>query len=484
MESTSGEITLHDLLAWEPRLSVVAPPPGTAARDEALDRDVEWVMTARANAPMLPAMRGGELVILPRRIAQETGIPFARLVSEMLLHPIAGILTDEPVPELPDLGIAVLSMPAIAPETEGELNRLLASRRRELLAIASDVDRLLGDAQSRGARSAEAIEALSRMLGIPVSILTRKGETLLSTASMPIGDRVGPAWLETPLRPDHSLWLGPIPPEARARARMSLGRIREAMQRLIDREASSVPRGSARTSALQALLLPDPIVKTEAFADAAYHAGIVPGRTLHVALVSPDQGSHQIRRLLAPLGEIHDAGAVDGLTALVCVAPATGVHAVIPPEMHADGWIAISGAVTAARDLPEATRQARYVARLLQQGALPGPVGRFDSDPDLGLYRVLYPQWGASDLAAYCTALLGDLRREDRHGTLIETLRVFLEEGGSLRPAAERLGIHRNTLTYRMRQIRDVLDADLDSPRIRLGLQVALVADALPEAPA
>ena len=43
----------------------------------------------------------------------------------------------------------------------------------------------------------------------------------------------------------------------------------------------------------------------------------------------------------------------------------------------------------------------------------------------------------------------------------------------------ERLGIHRNTLGYRLRQIRQVLTADLDAPNTRLTLHLALIAHRL-----
>ena len=62
---------------------------------------------------------------------------------------------------------------------------------------------------------------------------------------------------------------------------------------------------------------------------------------------------------------------------------------------------------------------------------------------------------------------------------LLETLRVYLEQGGSQRQTAEALGIHRNTLGYRLRQIRQALPVDLDAPNTRLTLHFALIAHKL-----
>jgi DNA-binding PucR family transcriptional regulator len=101
----------------------------------------------------------------------------------------------------------------------------------------------------------------------------------------------------------------------------------------------------------------------------------------------------------------------------------------------------------------------------------------------LGAFRLLYDRWGTPELQRYVESLVGELLREDRRGLLRETLRTYLEYGGAQRPTSERLGIHRNTLTYRMRQIRTVLDIDPDDPRGRLGLHMALLASELPPAP-
>jgi hypothetical protein len=487
METISGEIILHDLLSWEPRLEVVSPRLPPAGTPDPLAREVDWVLTARASAPMLPFIRGGELIILPNRIVHETGIPFARLINELMMHPIAGILAEGTVPEAPQGPLAVFSLPRIGPETESDLNRLLASHRRELLHVASETDRLIADAVERQARPGELIDTLARQLQVPISILTDYGAVIFSTATgannVPADARTSRAWLSAELKADQMLWLGPIPPESHARIRMTVGRIRNGIQRLLDRDASTAPRGNARATALNALLVPEPATPRDTIADQAFRAGIPPGRTLHVVLAPHDLPESRIRRLLAPLGEVHDAGMIDGYRAQITIAsPATSRAPVLPMEPDLSG-IAISAPIATARDIPEGTRQARYLTRLLATDAIPGPVARFEDDARLGIYRLLYNHWGAPTLTRFRTTLLGPLQEEDRHGLLQETLRIFLEEGGSLRPTAERLGIHRNTLAYRLKQIRAIVDADLDSPRVRLSLHVALVADRLPPAP-
>ena len=90
MDSSPGAVTLFDLLAWEPRLrAVTSRETGTGDLD-LLEREVDWVLTARATPPMLPHLRGGELIVLPQRVVAETGVPFVRLVGEIAMQPIAG----------------------------------------------------------------------------------------------------------------------------------------------------------------------------------------------------------------------------------------------------------------------------------------------------------------------------------------------------------------------------------------------------------
>lgn len=65
----------------------------------------------------------------------------------------------------------------------------------------------------------------------------------------------------------------------------------------------------------------------------------------------------------------------------------------------------------------------------------------------------------------------GDAARAE---TAIRTLHVYLDERGSLARAGERLHLHKNAVSYRMRRIREQLpEVDLDDPDRRLELQLA-----------
>jgi DNA-binding PucR family transcriptional regulator len=85
-------------------------------------------------------------------------------------------------------------------------------------------------------------------------------------------------------------------------------------------------------------------------------------------------------------------------------------------------------------------------------------------------------EWYASDTArASVRVQLAPLERlgQARCETAIRTLAAFLDEQGSIGRTAQRLHLHRNAVSYRMRRITGLLGVDLDDPDQRLALQLA-----------
>jgi DNA-binding PucR family transcriptional regulator len=79
-------------------------------------------------------------------------------------------------------------------------------------------------------------------------------------------------------------------------------------------------------------------------------------------------------------------------------------------------------------------------------------------------------------LHGWLQATLGDLATDDEHhARLRDTLRVFLQSGGSYKATAEQLVLHKNTVQYRIRQAQESLGRPLDENR--LGVELALLAD-------
>ncbi|GAB3881823.1 PucR family transcriptional regulator [Terrabacter terrigena] len=109
--------------------------------------------------------------------------------------------------------------------------------------------------------------------------------------------------------------------------------------------------------------------------------------------------------------------------------------------------------------------EARDAARLAAERARSGWFVPIDS---LGLEQLLL-SWTSSDtFAPAAQSLLGPLSETERH-----TLAAYLDEESSVLATAQRLGLHRNTVSARIQRIQAALGADLSDPETRLALQLA-----------
>jgi purine catabolism regulator len=95
---------------------------------------------------------------------------------------------------------------------------------------------------------------------------------------------------------------------------------------------------------------------------------------------------------------------------------------------------------------------------------------------DLGLYQLLTTFGSNPEAARFYRKTLGRLINHDdnKNAELVETLEAFFECHGNLSQTANRLHIHRNTLTYRLEQIATITQLDLNDPDARFSLQFAL----------
>ena len=56
-----------------------------------------------------------------------------------------------------------------------------------------------------------------------------------------------------------------------------------------------------------------------------------------------------------------------------------------------------------------------------------------------------------------------------------QTLRVYLESNSSVQLTAEKLGIHRNTVNYKMKIIRDIMNVEMNDEQ-KMNILLALRA--------
>ncbi|MFF5564916.1 PucR family transcriptional regulator [Streptomyces sp. NPDC012623] len=133
---------------------------------------------------------------------------------------------------------------------------------------------------------------------------------------------------------------------------------------------------------------------------------------------------------------------------------------------------AAAGAGTPRRgpaELPEAWDEAVAAARACEAQPRFGPVARWSA---IGAYRLLTALPTGPDPAVL--PLLAPA-----HGELAHTAEAFLDHAGQAGRTASALGIHRQTLYYRLSRIEQLTGLDLDDGEDRLLLHMALKAAAI-----
>jgi purine catabolism regulator len=497
-----ADITILDLLSWESRLTL--PQGGEldgsgASSERALDSEISWAVTLRASMPILPPLRGGEIVILPDRILPDTGVPVDEIVREVANRGARGLVVERFIAAPSSL--ITLYADSIPADLESDINRVLTEQRGEIYRAGTELGRLLTQANALGADVEDVLKTASDYLGMGAAVISVRDGVIASAG--PVGDAApGDLSADSDRRGWHGdrylrrisqgaeLWLGPVAPSRRALARLISERVGMAVDDALAHAIDVRPRGNARANAISGLL-------TDSGSDSGkigVALGLPTNGSYAVVLSSAGANRSAIAREIASLGTPHEASEIDGMMATLVELntrsprftggehPASGRQQA-PGQENADHWIVLSEPVTGVARIPLAARQARYLAALVTGGLLHGSHIRFDRPADVGVYRLMFPLWGSPELETFSRDTLGQLLTRDRRGSLRRTLLAYLEAGGSQVDAATRLDVHRNTLSYRLRQIAELTGTDPTKPQSHLALHMALLASVLPPAP-
>jgi sugar diacid utilization regulator len=147
--------------------------------------------------------------------------------------------------------------------------------------------------------------------------------------------------------------------------------------------------------------------------------------------------------------------------------------AVVAGELRgADCRIGVGGPRAAMEEFPHSYQEAQLALNI--QKAVGGRE-RLTLFDDLGVYQVLATANDSASLERFVHEWLGALMDYDAtHGSqLVMTLSEYLDRGGNYDATARALLVHRNTLKYRLRRIRDVSGHDLGIPDTQFNLQLA-----------
>jgi purine catabolism regulator len=512
------EISLRDLCRWDRRLRLVAAagmPPETA-----LDRGVSWAVSMRAMSPLLPPLRGGELVVLPPRVLDEIeqsgALTRGDLLKQLAHQPIAAILTGPSVVETPPDGVPALTLPAPFPsDAESILNRMITERRAELYRIGTELSRRLSQAalDPRGVEAllisaAELTHHQLTLQDADGNVVSAGGGTARPLApsavdrARAIGDglrhleRGGAEWLIAGLSGTGRL--GFLSLQATAGSitesdRLVLQQTAATCSIILGQQGLTGATDRSGRERLVADLLLGRLASSAAAVARGQSLGIESGQPVIVGLISTADGAAVARELvhqalgqraaenIAPL-----AGQVGFLLAGTSVADAAvALRRSLAQRRADDIAVALSQPLPDVTRAPQGLREARFALDLRTRGALEGPVISCADIDDLGIYSLLYPLWGHPVVEHFRDALLGPLvaYEQQRSADLLRTLETYLAKGGALAEAAQVLGVHRNTLSYRLQRIADLTGRDLNDPRERLLLCVALLARNLPSPP-
>jgi sugar diacid utilization regulator len=141
----------------------------------------------------------------------------------------------------------------------------------------------------------------------------------------------------------------------------------------------------------------------------------------------------------------------------------------LPARLHLRIGIgrAESDAAQLGMSLKTAEQALRALARLPQKNA----TLKFE---ELGIYRLLLGGNLARDHDDFVAQVLGPVLRADGRGALLETLAALLAHNFNLAAVARELGVHQNTVKYRMQQLREAFGRDPSRGDLRLEIELAL----------
>ncbi|MFN8593430.1 MAG: helix-turn-helix domain-containing protein [Thermomicrobiales bacterium] len=488
------EITVGNLLQLEPRLGLIADSVIGAPEHRA--REISWAVSIRSTPPHLPALRGGELLLLGKSAIDGVGHETPALLREAVARGASGIILAAEDNHAFDLDVGATVLPrlvwdgSIGPEVESGLNRLLTGTRGELYRIGSELERRIADATVQGTGVEALAHEVERLLGAPVHLRFKEGsgsetwDRRIDAAGSSLGGE-SVSTIAIPLANGAALEVGPGSAVAIIAAGVFRDRIAAALTEALHRERAARPRGEQHAATLAALVcgtVGDDVTRRAL----ARTLGLDAGSQFLVMLASSNVAA-DLGRQWAAIGTVSPAGSIQGRLRYVVAISARMESDQIKRRIEdtvmrmrndgtfADQQLAISAAVTSIDELPRAASQANLLAALQSRWWWLPSVAMFDSPADVGPLELLDFLRESGRLQAFVAQSLGRLLRDDRRGTLRKTMTRYLECGGSQIDAAARLEIHRNTLAYRLRRAAELVGRDVTDPRFWVSLHLALL---------
>jgi PucR family transcriptional regulator, purine catabolism regulatory protein len=473
-----------------------------------LDRPIRWLHSSDIYE-IAPLLRDGD-VLLTSGLGLEGRTEAERraYVRQLAARGVTGFALElcrffttaplDMVEEAERLGLPMIGFRALVPfvEVTEAVNSTITHVAVHRLRRVDDVSRGLSEALADEGGVDALLTRLAAVLGRPVSLIGPRGEMVAGagarwrrTDEKPLPDRApvvvhGAVWGWLHTRHDDGDRLAAHAALERAAEIVALGVLRgerdaayrsAERRRLVAALLSGRGDGEGLRARVRAAGLPvtvagyvvavahddDPAAALAALDRAAGAACSAAGRTPGSPAVVTAEAEGLCCTVLAETDAPRRLAA--RLSAeLAEVLPVSGVAAVGPP-------------VRAVEELAHSAAEARLVLRIARRVA---PRTRVADAAMLGAERALLRAYDVDGLARYVREQLGPLiDADERRGTrLVDTLDAVLTAAEGKAEVARRLHLRRQTLYQRLRRIGELLDADLDEPRTRAGLLMALRA--------
>jgi sugar diacid utilization regulator len=153
----------------------------------------------------------------------------------------------------------------------------------------------------------------------------------------------------------------------------------------------------------------------------------------------------------------------------------SGVGPVLRP---ATASVGIGNLASSVNELARSHVEARQALRLTRRA---GRGARVTSYRSLGAFRLLLEVQSPEALRGFVEEVLGPLLKyaESRETPLLETLEALVSARWVRRGAARALGIHINSMGYRIERIQGLTGLSLNDPETRVAIAIALRARAM-----
>lgn len=474
-------------------------------------REVSWAVTARARTPSLPPLQGGELILLPTASVGFHGgadaLPAVlRSFQEAGASAVVvwGDLTEPAAAAAEELNLPLLLCETVSPaELERTLVEHIARTLRQGISAQEERPARLLEALAANRGLESILRVLSESVQKPVGYFPQRGTPVLHpSGSFELSDPevsllAAGASAATASSPEAGRFLWTAPVERRGVRRGTLVVLGDsatpgAADSLSLRQTAAAV--AVETGRLDELEAAQQRLRAELAADlfdgraaaslparAAALGVEIPANGVVIALGGgrPDEplpsGVRRLRltpqtRLYYPVLQMDDQVLAYLPAAYAPGGPRTVPAGVSLPVGVCSGWSTRVDCLESIPDAVEEARAALVVSQCLRQGR---PV----TFAEAGVAGLLTPLRKMRLARSTVTSLIAPLMEYDAQhdGSLVETLRVYLDCAANTSTTAAVLHLHRNSVAYRLRRVEELTGRRLDSAEDRHMFSLALI---------